>query len=193
MVLAGTVALAQKWPFEVWHEGKIVLLEGDTLHGLVKYDLMKDLVQHTIQGRQAEVYTARKVLYFEIFDKSVNKYRRFFALPFNNTTGYKAPVFFELLEEGKITLLSREFLETKSSFSAYYPGSYSRVVLSNKYFFMKENGDIAEFTGNKHDLLEMMRNREDEVDKFIKSNHLRYEEKYDFAKIVAFYNSLSGS
>jgi hypothetical protein len=193
LVLVTSVGYGQNWPFEVWHEGKIVLLEGDTLRGLVKYDMQKDLVQHTVQDRTAEVYTARKVIFFEIFDESIRKYRQFFALPYTITGGYKSPIFFELLEEGKITLLSREFLENKTISSPYYTGSYSRIVLSNKYFFMDENGEIVEFHGNKHDLLNLMGKRGDEVDKYMKSNHLKFDEKYDFAKIVAYYNSLSGS
>jgi hypothetical protein len=193
MLCFAGIAHAQNWPFEVWHEGKIVLLQGDTLRGLVKYDLQKDLVQHTVQDSKAEVYTARKVIFFEIFDESVKKYRQFFALPYTTAGGYKSPIFFELLEEGNLTLLSREFLENKTFSSPYYTGSYSRIVLTNKYFFMKEDGEIVEFNGSKKDLLDMMGKRSEEVEKFMKSNRLRFDEKYDFARIVAYYNSLSGS
>jgi len=100
--------VAQQFPSDLWHEGKIILLEGDTLKGNIKYDLQQDLVQYGIADQRTTAFSARKVLFFEIFDTSVRKYRQFFALPFTTTSGYKAPVFFELLEEGKMTLLSRE-------------------------------------------------------------------------------------
>lgn len=183
-------AWAQNWPFEVWHEGKIVLLEGDTLRGLLKYDLQKDLVEYTIQDRVAEVYTARKVIFFEIFDESVKRYRQFYALPFETTGGYKTPVFFELLTEGKMTLLAREFLENVTSTSAFYGGTYNRVVLSYRYFFMNEEGDIVQFLGNKNDLLDLMGKQGDEVEKYIRSNHLKIDDRPDFVRIVAYYNSL---
>src|SRR5215208_118148 len=124
-------AHAQPLPFELWHEGKVVLTNGDTLVGLVKYDFQQDLVQYSLPEKKTEVYTARKVLFFEIFDSSVKKYRQFFALPYAAPGGYKSPIFFELLEEGKLTLVSREYVEYKTYTSAYYAGVYSRAVLLN--------------------------------------------------------------
>lgn len=181
---------AQEWPSDLWHEGKIVLVEGDTLRGLIKYDLQQDLVQYNLKDERTEAYSARKILFFEIFDTSVRKYRHFFALPYTTGTSYRAPIFFELLEEGKLTLLSRESLEYRTYNSPYYIGSYSRQVLVNKYFFLDEEGNITEFVGNKNDLLNLMGKKADEVEKYIKANRLKFEEKYDFARIVAYYNSI---
>ena len=189
----GDDALAQKFPSELWHEGRIVLLEGDTLRGSVKYDLQQDLVQYGVANERTTAFSARKVLFFEIFDNSVRRYRQFFALPFTTTSGYKAPVFFELLEEGKMTLLSRESVEYRTYNSPYYMGSYSRLVLVHKYYFLDDKGEISEFTGNKNDLLQMMKNKGDEVEKYIKENKLRHDDKHDFTRIVAYYNSLFGT
>jgi hypothetical protein len=182
---------AQEWPFEFWHEGKIVLLNGDTLKGMVKYDLSQDLLQFTLKGEKTVAYTARKTLFFEIFDNTVHRYRQFYALPFANESGYRSPVFFELLAEGKMTLLAREGLEIRTSSSMYYYGStYSRQVLVYKYFFLNDKGEIAEFKGNRNDLLDLMGKQGDEVEKYIKMNKLKFEEKADLARIVTYYNSL---
>ena len=186
-------AKSQNWAFELWHDGKIVLNEGDTLKGLVKYDMQQDLVQFSTNEKKAEVYTARKVLFFEIFDNTIHKYRRFFTLPFSVNAGYRTQIFFELLEEGKMTLLSRELLEYKTYSSPYYIGSYSRLVLTNRYFFLKDDGTIEEFLGNKSDLLALMGRQSEEVERYIKSNNLRFDDKSDIAQIVAYYNSLSKS
>ena len=185
--------VAQQFPSDLWHEGKIILLEGDTLKGNIKYDLQQDLVQYGMADQRTTAFSARKVLFFEIFDTSVRKYRQFFALPFTTTSGYRAPVFFELLEEGKMTLLSRESVEYRTYSSPYYMGSYSRLVLVYKYYFLDEKGNISEFTGNKNDLLDLMNKKSEEVEKYIKANKLRFDDKYDFAKIVAYYNSLFGT
>jgi hypothetical protein len=178
---------AQFWPSELWHEGKMVLTSGDTLRGMLKYDLQQDLVQYTVNNSSPDAFTARKILFFEIFDTSSGLYRRFFALPYATSPGYKTPVFFELLEEGKMTLLAREFLEYRNSGSMYVAG---RIVLSHKYFFMKENGDIDEFNGTRNDLLELMGKQGDTVEKFIRANRLRIEYKEDFARTIDYYNSL---
>ena len=181
------------WPSELWHEGRIVLVDGDTLRGLVKYDFQQNLVQYTETNKQAEIYTARKVLFFEIFDETVHKYRKFFVLPYSNPSNYKAPMFFELLEEGKITLLSRELLEYKTYNNSFYGGSYSRLVLNYYYFLLKEDGSIEDFRGNRNDLLSLMGNKGRTVEKYVKENRLDFDDKYDLAKIVAYYNSLSGT
>lgn len=192
-ILLSASAKAQNWPFELWHEGKIVLLTGDTLKGLVKYDLQQDLVQYNLPDKKTEAYTARKVLFFEIFDGTVHRYRQFFALPYSTAGNYKAPIFFELLEEGKMTLLSREAIEYRTYNSPYYVGSYTRQVLVYKYFFLEENGMITEFVGNKSDLLNLMGRRSEDVEKYMKANRLKVDDKYDFARIVAYYNSLFGT
>jgi hypothetical protein len=186
-------APAQDWPFELWHDGKIALISGDTLKGLIKYDLQQDLVQYNDQKNNVEVFTARKVLFFEIFDATVGKYRNFFALPYAATPGYNTTVFFELLEEGKMTLLAREGLEYRTYSSAYYYGSYSRLEMVYRYYLLDEKGVITEFKGKKIELLNLMGKKSEDVEKYIKTNRLKIEEKDDFAKVVAYYNSLFGS
>lgn len=193
ILLSGVTIAQRDWPSELWHDGKVVLTSGDTLKGNIKYDFNQDLVQYVVSNRTAEIYSARKVLFFEIFDETVRKYRRFFALPYTNPTGYKAPTFFELLEEGKMTLLSRELLEYKVYNSSFYGGSYSRMVQTFYYFFLKEDGTIEDFKGKKNDLLELMGNKVNSVEKYIKANRLDFDDKYDVARIVAYYNTLVGT
>lgn len=181
---------AQEFAFEYWHEGKIVLESGDTLTGNVKYDMQTDLVQIQINDKY-ETYTARKVLFVEIFDKTIKRYRRMYSLPYNTSGEYRAPVFFELLEEGKITLLCREALEYRTiSSSFYYYSNYSRLTIVYKYFLLKENGDIVPFVGNRNDWLGLMNDRREEVVKFARSNRLDFDEKYHLKRIIAYYNSL---
>ena len=189
-VLASGVTQAQQWPFELWHEGKVIMENGDTLRGLVKYDLQQDIVQYTYNDRSAVVLSARKVLHFEIFDNTIHQYRSFFTLPFSESGSYQALRFFELLSEGKLTLLSREALEYRSVPMGYYGGSYTRQVLVNSFYFMNERGDITAFSGKKQDLMNMMGRNSDAVEKYIRSNRLKFEEKQDLAKIISYYNSL---
>ena len=182
-------AQQQQWAFEMWHEGKIILEKGDTLKGLIKYDLQQDLVQFNAQRGNVEAYAARKVLFFEIFDKTVGQYRQFFSLPYSVNGSYRAPVFFELVEEGKLTLLTRENLEYRSYSSPYYYGSYSRLVIVYKYFLLDEKGNISQFTIKKSELFNMMGRQAQDVEDYMKENKLKIEDRYDLAKIVAYYNS----
>jgi hypothetical protein len=191
VVLISQALSAQEYAFEFWHEGKIVLETGDTLKGSVKYDMQSDLLQFEVNKRY-ESYTARKVLFFEIFDQTVKNYRQFYSLPYSTGGSYKAPVFFELLCEGKITLLSRERLEYRTYNSGfYYNSTYTRMVLVNKYYLLRDNGNIEEFIGSKKsDWLELMRPKSDDIEKYAKSNRLDFDQKNELSTIVSYYNSL---
>lgn len=181
---------AQKFPSDFWHEGKIVLEEGDTLRGNVKYSMQNDLLQFESGGR-LESFSARKVQFFEIFDQTVKRYRQFYSIPYTTSGEYRAPVFFELLSEGRMTLLCREALEIRTTSSPYYYyGSSSRLVLVNKFFLLKDNGNIEPFVGKKSDFVYLTGNKGELVEKYMKANKLNVDNKYQFAQIVDYYNSL---
>ncbi len=188
--MCGMISYAQQFPFELWHDGRMVLDNGDTLRGSIKYDLQNDILQ--LQANQrVESFTARKVLFFEIFDTTVKRYRMFYSLPYSQAGGdYKAPVFFELLEEGKITLLCREALEYRTyNNSFYYYGTFQRLELVNKFFLLRENGTIEEFRGKKNDWYQIMTTRSEDVQQYAKANKFNLEDKYGLANVVAYYNS----
>ncbi len=189
IVLAAQVAPAQRFASDLWHAGKMVLDTGDTLRGNLKYDMTADILQLQIEKR-LESYTARKVLFFEIFDETVSRYRIFYSLPYAQAGLYKAPVFFELLQEGKLTVLCRESIEYRTTSSPYFYGSYSRLVEVNKYFILKEDGTITEYRGRKNDWYDLMPNKKSEVERFAKDNRLSLEEKYELSRVIEYYNSL---
>ena len=131
--------------------------------------------------------------FFEIFDETVHKYRKFFVLPYSNASNYKSPVFFELLEEGEITLLSRDLLEYKTYNSGLYGGSYTLLTETHNYFLLKSDGTIVDFKGTRNDLLSLMGTKGKMVEKYIRTNRLDFDDKYDVAQMVAYYNSLAGT
>lgn len=189
-ILFAPAAQAQEFAFELWHTGKVVLDTGDTLRGLLKYSLDKDILQVQANNK-LESYTARKVLLFEIFDETVKQYRNFYSLPYALAGQYKAPVFFELLQEGKLTVLCREVLEYRTTSSPYYYyGSYSRLVLVYKYYLLRENGMIEEFRGKKNDWYDLMPGKAEEVEKFARQNRLNLDKKYELSRVVEYYNAL---
>lgn len=179
-----------QWAFELWHEGKIILSTGDTLRGQVKYDLQQDIIQYTDKRGTVEALSARKVLLCEIFDKTEGQYRQFYSLPYTATSGYRTPVFFELIAEGKLTVLCREKLENQTTTSPYYYGSFSRTVLVYKYYMLKENGDIVDFSTRKNDFLQLMGRHADMMNGYMKDNKLQLDDKKELAQIINYYNSL---
>ncbi len=184
-----SLSFAQTFPFDLWHDGKVVLEGGDTIKGSIKYDL-QDLLQVRHQNRM-ESFSARKVLLFEIFDQGYKRYRTFYSLPYSSNGGYKSPLLFEVLTEGKITVLSREKVEYRTySYSPFMYGGYNtRKVLVNTYFLLKENGNIEDFSGKRSDWLDLMGKRVDEIHDYAKDNRLDFDKKYDLKRIIDYYNS----
>ena len=184
---------AQEFPSELWHEGKMVLVEEDTLVGKLKYDMTQDIVQVQVNDKMY-TYGASKIFYFDIFDETVDYYRQFFTLPYGLISNYKVPVIFEVLIEGNITLLSREKIILKSSQinSAYMysPSSYNREVLTYEYFFLDRTGNITEYTLKKKSLFAALQKREQQVSKFIRTNGLRIDRRSDLIRIISFYNGI---
>ncbi len=189
-VLLAGMAHGQQFPFEYWHDGTLVLETGDTLKGSIKYDLQNDLIQFSKSGR-LESYTARKMTYFEIFDQTIRKYRQFYSIPHVTSGAYKAPVIFELLTEGKMTLLCRESVEYRNYSNPFYSyGMSSRLVLVYHYFLLKENGSIEPFEGKRNDLLRLMGPYSEQVEKYMRSNKLSIDDRNEFVQTVQYYNSL---
>ena len=182
--------MAQQWAFELWHEGRVVTTDGDTLKGLIKYDIQTDIIQFNYpNSKKVEAFAPRKVLFFEIFDATVRQYRMFFALPYSASGTYGALSFFELLAEGKITLLCREALEYRTFSSPYLYGSFSRLVLVYKYFFMDDKGNISEYSGKRADLMNRFGRYAPDVERYVRQNRLRLDERNDFIRVIEYYNS----
>ena len=196
----GSLAWAQEFPGDLWHEGKVVLIDDAMIQGKIKYDLQNDLVQINASN-QIQTYSARKIHYFDIFDETVKSTRTFYALPFKVQVNYEVPILFEVLYEGKLSLLCREELVTESmqAINPYMPYSYypgyggNRQRLSYKYYFLYEGGEIIEYFMKKGDLIQFFRRKQQEVKHYIKKNNLKHDRMRDLVRITAYYNALLGS
>src|SRR6478736_4081423 len=126
----------QRYSFEYWHDGKVVLESGDTINSKIKYNLQTDIIQASI-NKKIQTYSARKVLSFEIFDSVEKQYRQFYSMPYTTSSEYKSPIFFELLVEGKMTLLCRETLEYRTVTNSFYGfGNSQRLVMIYHYYLL---------------------------------------------------------
>ena len=192
--LAG-VSIAQDFPSEVWHEGKVVLTNDETHKGLIKYNLEGDLIQVNVDNT-LQAYSSKKILYFEIFDEALESRRRFYSLPYRVSEDYETPILFEVLYEGgSLTLLAREMIATESvaPYNSYYGRStyyYTRNKLVYQYYFLKEDGRITWYSNKKRDLVKIMQNRSAQIKKFISDNNLNVDRRRDLERITAYYNTL---
>ncbi len=191
--------IGQYFPSEVWHEGKLTLLSGDEVKGKIKYNLEGDLVQVNLNNT-IQTYSARKILFFEIFDETTSRYRQFYALPYDIRPGYQVPMLFEVLYENTVTLLCREAVVQEnipqySYYSYYYYGNRfaTRYRLDFDYYFLDQEGGIVKYSQKKDDLYEILKSQQSALERYIKENKLKHDRQRDLVRITAYYNSLINS
>lgn len=191
----GTYSLAQDFSSRMFHKGWLVTEDQDTVRGDIKYDLENNAVQVMVSKRKVNTYSSKKILYFEIFDTILKTYRQFYAIPYQIEINYKAPILFEVLYEGKTSLLVREkIVTTTDPYSQSYfdrvGGGATQEKLSFVYYFVDTKGKMQMYNGKKNYLFEILNQNTDQVKKYIKSNKLKTDQMRDLVRITAFYNSL---
>ena len=184
---------AQEYPSEMVHDGKVVLLSEEVIEGKIKYDLENDIIQVVVNG-SVQTYSARKILYFTIYDESVEMFRTFYAIPYEVQPNYEVPILFEVLYEGSLSLLAREQIvtETVPQYSSSYRSTINmtRTRLSYEYFFLDKNGNFTKYNMKKFELYDVMRKKESQIKQYIKKNNLKHDSRRDLVRIIAYYNAL---
>lgn len=100
--------------------------------------------------------------------------------------------FFEIVEEGKATLLARytiKFLE-KEAVKAFADPMPARFDPPLKDYYLMIDGKPANVISGKKGLLELFGAQKDEMESFISKNKLSIKKDDDLTKIVVHYNSL---
>jgi hypothetical protein len=185
-----------QFPSQIWHQGMVVLMEGDSIRGRVKYDLDNNIVQLT-DNQTVDTFSALQVRMFEIFDEIYGDFRYFYSIPFvmGNET-YERPIFFEVLFEGRLTLLAREYIVSDSPAmmnpwmmrgAFWWP--YQRLAF-NFFFLDVRNGRVTPYNQKRRNLLNLTKPHENEVRSFIKQNNLKTDRRTDLVKIISYYNGL---
>ncbi|UXP31445.1 hypothetical protein N6H18_13905 [Reichenbachiella agarivorans] len=184
---------SQEFSSRVWHKGWLVTMDGDTVHGDLKYDMEVNTIQILNENQKIQAYNSKKVMYVEFFDSVLKNYRKFYSIPYNVSYDFRAPILFEVLYEGPTTLLCREkiVVETDPYSQSYYGVStVSRERVSLTYYFAFKSGEIVMYSGKKGELFTILDQRPDQIKEYIKKNRLDPNEVRDLIRIVAFYNSI---
>jgi hypothetical protein len=196
LTLAISPAISQDLPHELWHPGMIVLDSEDTIRGKIQYDFESNLLQYTVDNR-IKTFSSQNVLFFSFHCQFFKRYRYAYSLPYQLKGRMNVPIFFEILTEGKITLMTREFVTTESNNRFGNPlygtsrGFSPREILTYDYYLLTENGDINRFTEKRKDLYPYFGRLEDLMKDYIKDNKLKVDRQLDLIKIINHYNQIS--
>jgi len=192
------VLAQEQFPSQVWHKGNILLTDGTSYSGLLKYDFENNLVQ--LQLETVTTFTASNVTSFEIYDEIYGGIRKFYSLPYSLNGNYETPIFFEVLTQGEnIALLCREYIATDTrgmnnwggmAMNPFWgPPMYTGYRLAFNYYFLK-NGSLEKYSLKRKDLFSLLPGHEDEIDLFMRKNRLEHDKRGDLLRITAYYNEL---
>jgi hypothetical protein len=139
-------------------------------------------------------FSASKVEYFEIYDAEKRETRLFYSLPYSQNNNYEALFFFELMTEGKLTLLNREKLVERvvnRPFAFGFPGSvYTEYYWVDEFYLMKEDGKVFPFDPENESIFEHFDKQKREVNDFIHANKGTVKNRFDLIRVIAEYNKL---
>lgn len=181
---------AQQWS-RYWRPGQLLLLSGDTLQGEIRYDVSNDAVQIRLDDERVHSYSGKKILFFEIEEHPRRSKRRFYSLPYQQRADFYSTRLFEVLYEGKLTLLCRpyyEHLQFESEEEISSGKKKSDPVY--EYYFLDDDGHVQLYRPRMGRLLSIMSSKHRDIRKYMKEHHLRYDEMRDLVRITAYYNAL---
>ena len=189
-------AVSQELPHEMWHPGMIVLDSEDTIRGQIQYDFESNLLQCSVDER-IRTFSSQNVLYFSFRCQFFKRFRYVYSLPYQLKGRMNVPIFFEILTEGNITLMAREYVVTEGNTrfgNPMYNSTRSfrgREILTYDYYFLTENGDISKFSEKRRDIYPYFGKHQDLMRDYIKENKLKVDRQADLIKVIIHYNQLS--
>ena len=200
-IVSVNISFAQQFPSDLWHPGLLVTNQGDSIKGNLKYDFENQSIQLD-DGETLKAFNVNNLFFFEIYDETIRDHRQFYSLMYEVGYEYSIPVLFEMVINGKLSLLLRERIvseSTQSSFPSYY--AYSMMPRFSKnsgyvnkikydYFFLDNDGNILKFKGKKKELYNLMNDQYEKVKSYISNNKINLKRMSDLARVVSFYNQI---
>ena len=172
---------AQQFPSENWYAGTVTLSSGEQKEGVIKYDLESNSIQLNVDNK-IETYHASQFITFTISMQKEKLLRSFYVLPFANTSGYKRPTIFELIYEGKTSLLAREYIATRNmnlnsgfygyrfnEFNSPYNRSFRQQYLAFNLFLVDSNGQITPLSSKRNDVVAALGDHQKDIKKSSKT------------------------
>jgi hypothetical protein len=174
-----------------WHQGEIILSNGDKLTGKVQYDLKQNVAIIKYDGKM-QAYSAFKVDYFKIIDRKRRTLRSFYTMPFRNQKGIERLMFFELIFEDNFAIFNREHKARKehamlSEIPFVEEKEAEEEVTIFTYYVFTPDGNFRKVLTEKSDLvkkLSLNRSEKKNLENFIYENDLNLTNRSDFIRVI---------
>ena len=194
---------AQELPSKVFHQGYVVRNDGDTIRGKLKYDFESNLIQLKLVDGRTISLSSQQILNLSFHDQFFHRLRTFYSIPYALSNNVQNLIFFEILSEGPITLMTREYILIRNNNDFNSPfynaanahrlgsnGITSREVLTYDYYFLTKEGEIIEYQKKKKQFLEIFRKHEKKIMELVKKENMRFDRQGDLVSLTNYYNFL---
>ncbi|WP_026464003.1 hypothetical protein [Adhaeribacter aquaticus] len=202
---------AQSLQKQDWAMGEIILNTGDTLVGPISYYHNKDLVQVTLADGEILIYSPVNVKCFKVFngDKGIiQTYKPFNWSEEGQVNSYKKLTFFEVLAEGKYTLINRSvftirnldpvpaytsmgrYYEPYKTNGAYYKGDTYQIAKLNLFYLLTPENNFIPLKNPKKDMENIFQEKEESMEAYINKHNLSYKNPVALLQMVRYLNRL---
>jgi len=189
-ILCVNTSFSQDFSSRTWHKGWLVTIDDDTLRGDIKYEMEANSIQIIEGNSKVKTLSSKGIIYIQIYDAIVSNYRHFYSIPYQVTSDFRAPILFEVIYEGPVSLLSREKIVVKTEAynqSFYYSGpNVSNEMVEYSYYFAFTSGEIKIFTGRKGEIYTLLDKYPDKLKTYIKKNKLDVLKMQDLIQDLRF-------
>lgn len=188
--------MAQDFSKEYWHKGEVYLFTEESIKGSIRYDLDQNNITIRTSDNKLRSYNASQVEQFWIEDELQKQIRYFYALPQITKDDYRVLYFFELLTEGKITLLCRENFVVKQTgyYSPYMSGGQtnggSYLVQEDDYFLLNNDGNVVDVEEEREVIMNLFGKKKEVMELYLIDHNNKLRNREDLLKLIRYYNEV---
>ncbi|MDQ4140581.1 MAG: hypothetical protein M3142_08640 [Bacteroidota bacterium] len=213
LIIAGfyNPSFAQNLNKHEWAEGKIVLTTGETLSGTLGYFYNKEIIQVKGTDGFTRTFSPVNVAYFQGFNEQkqvLQTFKPFHWSPNPDVPAFKTPAFFEVVTEGKYTLVKRSAFVIRNldpvpmytSLGRYYEpyptqetlrsGKNYQIARLHSYYLLTPENQIISLRNPKKDLEELYEDKAGSMKAYIRSKKLSYKNPVALTHVVQYFNHL---
>ena len=186
----------QNFSKEYWHKGEAYLFNEESVNGSIRYDLDQNNITVRTSDNKLRSYNASQVEQFWIQDELQKRVRYFYALPQVVKDDYRVLYFFELLIEGKITLLCRENFVVKQAgyYSPYMWGGWvnggSYIVQEDDYFLLDKEGNVVDVEETREAIMDLFGEKKEVMELYLLDHNNKLRNREDLLKTIRYYNEV---
>lgn len=184
--------VGDKYLYPDWMTGHVLQEDGKHFNDMsLKYDLYNDIVIFNSADNVPMAFKYPLKEFQLMQKKSVAEPFSLFKNGFPPFGKYTAKSFYQVLTEGKTTLIKKPYKSIIESMP-YGESELKKTFGFNELYFLHHNGQMVKIQKNKNSVLEVFEDKKAELIEFIKDKKLGMKSDSDLVAVVNQYNSLKG-